>query len=1657
MRAALLILLLALPALASPEAALADAQAQLASLAPDHITLTQAVGLRTAQLALKAAIEALDDPSPWIGKFDDFVGAADAAIAERKLRVGTIDADHTSLLLAITAHYKLMPSTGAVDFSRFAGITPQDLEGLDSLADYFAAQRIGNVPTLPTFAILSPLGSLQLLDRLIREYGSADEATLLRHIDGTDAAFRDALEAAARAATAIPATTNPLTIAAIRVSLDAFEARQRAIQAAVVPILDTFSGEAVFADRLRSQVVAEINRILYRDAWSAFTAALRNRSLLTDGRLISVAEINAFPLPYNLSTWQRYPGHVPLTDLILASRYNALSSIDLQLPDSFAPSDSFAYPARRFQLLVALIRAYPDAADFDELRARLLINPALEAALDEAETLIAERVSELHTLDDYDSLIDLLVATADDLRLHFQPHLADVVWDTTNEVTTRVDARFADLAKAFRARLATLQAQVLTLDGQLLSFDPRPILDEVLIPLLDATAVGQNREAWLRLTGITPSTLAGLRSSHQVEQLTHFSFNSWQLGQASSFDRNELLFRLVPRLVHQFASTDLLGPLSTGLHLPVPFGSDLESSIKSRVTAAANAALHNFPRDPDAARTRLADFANQLAALRPLAAELSPGEIATLESWINWDRDSTTAYALRVTYDQVIASVPAPLSDILRISQFPTSTSFSRALFVGITDADLEGVELAHIADADRYFAFRPNSHPNTRLSAFGRVQLARRLWERHGLNDIEAFRRRIKGIDAMIARVVAAASVIVDIDIPAPSTVAEATDFYKQYVLGTRAELLALLQAETALHEKTDVIEAEAPVTALFQANVFDLWVLRTSQANFGHPIIAELSDITGVHELAEHYGLSLDDIRGLHRLENYLGEQIIALPRTSEYVEIVSQLSELGWLQLADLLVQRHGDDLDTILAALSDRDTALAKLHASIDLRVAEFATQLDEAGPDLEALAAIMADAREALVRLANDFLAGLSDGEALRADLEATVNDRADALAQRRDSIVSDVGLDTHVDRFSELVTAWLATNPAPEPGPIIAFRSSIWLPPIGYDPNHHPTRHGLIMLFHRLVHHFGEFVQTDGAFDMAKFEAELFLPESDRARRRLEALRDRELPIAQALIRDPLPLAEFAAITAHFLDIRGQIQAEVTHGHWQAQSIWQEFVDVYESIQDGEIELAGGRRFNPAALDEILLRLHAEDAIDPAIIGPLQPLIDAGEDWWTYQQFRQLDYFWYWEGGFVANSAGNSDGSLTLGDLARVPAIEARMLEDLEVVESTRLVVTVADPATMLGLLNVRTIAPGSGVQGGGLISSDAAIAGGEFLRIADGLSGKSWRFRATELLPALIAAAGETEPDAFEKALRGERGDGRIETGSNGLGDVEVIEEDGGWLLHARPLPGYRFRGWSGDVDWLLDGFAPQQHLSVDNQAFLFANFAANRPPIARPDATGGEGPVQLDLLFNDEDEDGDALSAWLAELPRHGEATLSADGQLSYRPDPGFSGRDTLRYVISDGDAESAPTLVTVDVEGVLELKFEAGWNLFSVPFELATTNGLPELTLRWNGKRFVESRNVRPGVGYWGYVSEARSVTVRGGELGPVELPLKPGWNLLGPVTRCACPAAPCISSVLAWDANSATLRGLEPNEQLQPGKAYWMHVNARCVLRLGPSEP
>ena len=68
--------------------------------------------------------------------------------------------------------------------------------------------------------------------------------------------------------------------------------------------------------------------------------------------------------------------------------------------------------------------------------------------------------------------------------------------------------------------------------------------------------------------------------------------------------------------------------------------------------------------------------------------------------------------------------------------------------------------------------------------------------------------------------------------------------------------------------------------------------------------------------------------------------------------------------------------------------------------------------------------------------------------------------------------------------------------------------------------------------------------------------------------------------------------------------------------------------------------------------------------------------------------------------------------------------------------------------------------------------------------------------------------------------------------------------------------------------------------------------------------------------VLANDTDADGDALTASLVTGPQNGTLTLHADGSYEYRPNDGFTGVDTFTYQAADGNGGTDTAEVCIDV---------------------------------------------------------------------------------------------------------------------------------------------
>jgi hypothetical protein len=91
-----------------------------------------------------------------------------------------------------------------------------------------------------------------------------------------------------------------------------------------------------------------------------------------------------------------------------------------------------------------------------------------------------------------------------------------------------------------------------------------------------------------------------------------------------------------------------------------------------------------------------------------------------------------------------------------------------------------------------------------------------------------------------------------------------------------------------------------------------------------------------------------------------------------------------------------------------------------------------------------------------------------------------------------------------------------------------------------------------------------------------------------------------------------------------------------------------------------------------------------------------------------------------------------------------------------------------------------------------------------------------------------------------------------------------------------------------------------------------------ANHPPIAADDGIAiQEGTtVVVAILDNDSDPDGDALLVISAAPAEHGSLILGEDGAVTYTPDPGYVGAETIRYLVQDTMGGQAEATLTIDI---------------------------------------------------------------------------------------------------------------------------------------------
>lgn len=163
-----------------------------------------------------------------------------------------------------------------------------------------------------------------------------------------------------------------------------------------------------------------------------------------------------------------------------------------------------------------------------------------------------------------------------------------------------------------------------------------------------------------------------------------------------------------------------------------------------------------------------------------------------------------------------------------------------------------------------------------------------------------------------------------------------------------------------------------------------------------------------------------------------------------------------------------------------------------------------------------------------------------------------------------------------------------------------------------------------------------------------------------------------------------------------------------------------------------------------------------------------------------------------------------------------------------------------------------------------------------------------------------LAAAANDTDPDGDPRTV--------TEVGGASFGATSVNANG-----TIRYVPAADYHGPDSFIYTVSDGRGGTAFGDVSVTVI-----SVNDAPIAVNDSrsTAYQTALLIDVLTNDSDVDGDALSVGGTSTPVHGTAVPNANGTITYTPNAGSFGVDAFTYTVLDGQGGSASATVSVTV---------------------------------------------------------------------------------------------------------------------------------------------
>ncbi len=135
-----------------------------------------------------------------------------------------------------------------------------------------------------------------------------------------------------------------------------------------------------------------------------------------------------------------------------------------------------------------------------------------------------------------------------------------------------------------------------------------------------------------------------------------------------------------------------------------------------------------------------------------------------------------------------------------------------------------------------------------------------------------------------------------------------------------------------------------------------------------------------------------------------------------------------------------------------------------------------------------------------------------------------------------------------------------------------------------------------------------------------------------------------------------------------------------------------------------------------------------------------------------------------------------------------------------------------------------------------------------------------------------------------------------------------------------------------------LTDQTEYELHVKNSGVEIVVPFLKKNHFPLPSQDSVAMDagGSVTINVLANDVDSDGDALTITGVTRPTYGVAVVNADGTITYTPTASFYGYDMFQYSVTDG------VIVTTPISGGSRIEYNGGVGLTKVTIAVRIQNG-------------------------------------------------------------------------------------------------------------------